>query len=161
MSPYAEVRRDDFITDIRKLPALMKQAERERSMVDSSEAPNVQSMGSANSFWNYCNNAAYMLKTTIYQLSPAPAVSTENAPTSIEEFGGFQFRDSNSEVIKRISTDKLSQYVANLRFVSNLLELFYKILHFKPFTVDFHHHTAAFGEGDQPCGRCVQTAWSE
>jgi len=44
MSPYAEVRRDDFITDIRKLPALMKQAERERSMVDSSEAPNVQSM---------------------------------------------------------------------------------------------------------------------
>jgi len=124
MSPYAEVRRDDFITDIRKLPALMKQAERERSMVDSSEAPNVQSMGSANSFWNYCNNAAYMLKTTIYQLSPAPAVSTENAPTSIEEFGGFQFRDSNSEVIKRISTDKLSQYVANLRFVSNLLELF-------------------------------------
>ncbi|KAI8041853.1 transmembrane protein 209 [Drosophila gunungcola] len=116
MSPYAEVRRDDFITDIRKLPALMKQAERERSMVDSSEAPSVQSMGSANSFWNYCNNAAYMLKTTIYQLSPAPAASTENAPTSIEEFGGFQFRDSNSEVIKRISTDKLSQYVANLRF---------------------------------------------
>ncbi|XP_017059140.1 transmembrane protein 209 [Drosophila ficusphila] len=116
MSPYAEVRRDDFITDIRKLPALMKQAERERSMVDSSEAPNVQNMGSANSFWNYCNNAAYMLKTTIYQLSPAPAASTENAPTSIEEFGGFQFRDSNSEVIKRISTDKLSQYVANLRF---------------------------------------------
>ncbi|KAH8257171.1 hypothetical protein KR038_005168, partial [Drosophila bunnanda] len=116
MSPYAEVRREDFITDPRKLPAMMKQAERERSMVDNAEAPSVQSMGSANSFWNYCNNAAYMLKTTIYQLSPAPAASTENAPTSIEEFGGFQFKDSNSEVIKRISTDKLSQYVANLRF---------------------------------------------
>nr|NP_648968.2 uncharacterized protein Dmel_CG6479, isoform A [Drosophila melanogaster]AAF49357.1 uncharacterized protein Dmel_CG6479, isoform A [Drosophila melanogaster]ADA53598.1 FI08815p [Drosophila melanogaster]AOQ09981.1 CG6479-RA [synthetic construct] len=116
MSPYAEVRRDDFMTDTRKLTSLMKQADRERSMMDSSDTPNVQSMGSANSFWNYCNNAAYMLKTTIYQLSPPPAVSTENAPTSIEEFGGIQFRDSNSEVIKRISTDKLSQYVANLRF---------------------------------------------
>lgn len=118
MSPYAEVRRDDFMTDTRKLTSLMKHADRERSMMDSSDTPNVQSMGSANSFWNYCNNAAYMLKTTIYQLSPPPAVSTENAPTSIEEFGGIQFRDSNSEVIKRISTDKLSQYVANLRFVS-------------------------------------------
>ncbi|EDX10835.1 GD12417 [Drosophila simulans] len=115
-SPYAEVRRDDFMTDTRKLTSLMKQADRERSMVESSDTPNVQTMGSANSFWNYCNNAAYMLKTTIYQLSPPPTVSTENAPTSIEEFGGIQFRDSNSEVIKRISTDKLSQYVANLRF---------------------------------------------
>ncbi|KAH8380194.1 hypothetical protein KR009_009440, partial [Drosophila setifemur] len=116
MSPYAEVCREDFLTDPRKLNALMKKAERERSFVDNSEAPHIQSMASANSFWNYCNNAAYMLKTTIYQLAPAPAVSTENAPTSIEEFGAVQFKDSNSEVIKRISTDKLSQYVANLRF---------------------------------------------
>ncbi|EDV39734.1 uncharacterized protein Dana_GF24321 [Drosophila ananassae] len=116
MSPYADICRDDFLTDPRRLSRLMKKAERERKFVDSSEAPNTQSVVSANSFWNYCNNAAYMLKSTIYQLAPAPPVSTENAPSSIEEFAGFQFKDSNSEVIKRISTDKLSQYVANLRF---------------------------------------------
>ncbi|EDW79563.1 uncharacterized protein Dwil_GK20346 [Drosophila willistoni] len=117
MSPYAEVRGEDFLTDPRQLPALMKKAERERSHAEEADALDMLSnTGSAISFWNYCNNAAYMLKTTIYQLAPAPVSSTENAQKSIEEFGSFQFKDSNSEVIKRISTDKLSQYVANLRY---------------------------------------------
>ncbi|XP_034483377.1 transmembrane protein 209 [Drosophila innubila] len=118
MSPYAEVCRDDFPTDVRKLPALMRRAERERerSYAELADASNVQNMDSSNSFWNYCNNAAYMLKRSIYQLAPAPVASTENAPTSIEEFGIVQFKDSNSEVIKRISTVKLSQYLSNLRY---------------------------------------------
>lgn len=123
MSPYAEVCRDDFPTDVRKLPALMRRAERERerSYAELADTSNVQNMDSANSFWNYCNNAAYMLKRSIYQLAPAPVASTENAPTSIEEFGIVQFKDSNSEVIKRISTVKLSQYLSNLRYVSRAI----------------------------------------
>ncbi|EDW69060.2 transmembrane protein 209 [Drosophila virilis] len=118
MSPYAEVCRDDFPTDVRKLPALMRRAERERerSYAELADTSNMQTMDSGNSFWNYCNNAAYMLKRTIYQLAPAPVASTENAPSSIEDFGFLQFRDSNSEVIKRISTVKLSQYLSNLRY---------------------------------------------
>ncbi|KAH8398818.1 hypothetical protein KR222_007962 [Zaprionus bogoriensis] len=117
MSPYAEVCREDFPTDVRKLPALMRRAERERerSYAELADTSNIQSMDSSNSFWNYCNNAAYMLKRTIYQLAPAPVASTENAPT-IEEFGIVHFKDSNSEVIKRISTVKLSQYLSNLRY---------------------------------------------
>ncbi|XP_060656094.1 transmembrane protein 209 [Drosophila nasuta] len=118
MSPYAEVSRDDFPTDVRKLPALMRRAERERerSYAELLESSNVQNMDSTNSFWNYCNNAAFLLKRSIYQLAPAPVASTENTPTSIEDFGFVQFKDSNSEVIKRISTVKLSQYLSNLRY---------------------------------------------
>ncbi|KAH8300537.1 hypothetical protein KR018_011924, partial [Drosophila ironensis] len=114
LSPYAS-RREDFITDRRQLSAFIKKAEQERRG-RSAEAPNLQTMGSANSFWNYCNNAAYMLRTTIYQLAPLPVASTENVSASKDEFAGFQFKDSNSEVIKRISTDTMSQYLANLRF---------------------------------------------
>lgn len=119
MSPYAEVCRDDFPTDVRKLPALMRRAEleRERSYAETADTSTMQNIGATNSFWNYCNNAAFMLKRTIYQLAPAPVPSTENAPSSIEDFGIVQFKDSNSEVIKRISTVQLSQYLSNLRYV--------------------------------------------
>ncbi|ALC44961.1 CG6479 [Drosophila busckii] len=118
MSPYAEVCREDFPTDVRQLPALLKRAERERerSYAELQDSNNMQHMASANSFWNYCNNAAHMLKRTMYQLAPAPVISTENAPTSIEDFGGVLYKDGNSEVIKRISTVKLSQYLSNLRY---------------------------------------------
>ncbi|XP_017864383.1 PREDICTED: transmembrane protein 209 [Drosophila arizonae] len=118
MSPYAEVCREDFPTDVRKLPALMRRAEleRERSYAEMADTSTMQSIGATNSFWNYCNNAAFMLKRTIYQLAPAPVPSTENAPSSIEDFGIVQFKDGNSEVIKRISTVKLSQYLSNLRY---------------------------------------------
>ncbi|XP_034657648.1 transmembrane protein 209 [Drosophila subobscura] len=113
-SPYAEVRQDDFLTDARQLPALMKSARRQRSILETSDGPNTPSPNSSNSFWNCCNQQLSRLKT-IYQLAPTPPVTTENAPTSIEELSSFQFKDSNSEVINRISTHKLSQYVANLR----------------------------------------------
>ncbi|XP_032591607.1 transmembrane protein 209 [Drosophila grimshawi] len=118
MSPYAEVCREDFPTDVRELPALVRRIRRERrrSYDELADAAIMKSRNSTNSFWNYCNNAAaYMLKRTVYQLAPAPVVSTENAP-SIEEFGIVEFKDSNSDVIKRISTVKLSQYLSNLRY---------------------------------------------
>ncbi|XP_022215445.1 transmembrane protein 209 [Drosophila obscura] len=113
-SPYAELRQDDFLTDARQLPALMKNARRQRSILENSDGPSMQHTSSNNSFWNCCNQQLNRLRT-IYQLAPPPPVSTESAPTSIEELSSFQFKDSNSEVINRISTDKLSQYVANLR----------------------------------------------
>lgn len=34
--------------------------------------------GSVNSFWNYCNSAANLLKTTLYQLSPPPGKFKKN-----------------------------------------------------------------------------------
>ncbi|XP_030385426.1 transmembrane protein 209 [Scaptodrosophila lebanonensis] len=111
-SPYEDMNRDD----VRKTPAFMRWGERDRSRVEANDSQYPHSNGSVNSFWNYCNNAAYMLRNTIYHLAPAPPISAENTQSSIEDFGLAQYKDSNSEVIKCISTDRLSQYLANLRY---------------------------------------------
>lgn len=56
-----------------------------------------------------------MLKTSFYQLSPT--VVSPNKKTLIDEVTMFTTKDlqGNSEVLRKISSAKLSQYVANLR----------------------------------------------
>lgn len=70
-----------------------------------------------NSFWNNfkLDDVAGMLKTSFYQLSPTTV--SPNKKTSIDEVTMFTTKDlqGNSEVLRKISSAKLSQYVANLR----------------------------------------------
>ncbi|XP_017154466.1 transmembrane protein 209-like [Drosophila miranda] len=115
-SAHAEVPPDDCLTDVRQLPALMKSARRHRRSLDISDGTSAQHTSPGNAFWHCCNNQSIEMKT-IYQLAPPPPPAcAENAPMTFEEFSSFQFKDSSSEVISRIATDKLPQYVANLRY---------------------------------------------
>ncbi|XP_002132230.2 transmembrane protein 209-like [Drosophila pseudoobscura] len=114
-SGCAEAPPDDCLTDVRRLPALMKSARRHRRSSEIADGPSAQPTSPGNAFWRCCNNQSIEPRT-IYQLAPPPSPAcAENAPTTFEEFSSFQFKDSSSEVIGRIATDKLPQYVANLR----------------------------------------------
>lgn len=69
--------------------------------------------------WNYWNNAANLLKTSIYQLSPT-TVSPTKQTTGKELLGknygpGCSDSAGASEVFKSLSTAKLTRYVTNLR----------------------------------------------
>ncbi|XP_075161880.1 transmembrane protein 209 [Haematobia irritans] len=114
-SPYQKYERDELITDEASLQRYLKDVSRkEYSLADITDINPAFNTGSINSFWNYCNSAANLLRTSLYQLAPSPAPTTQNKQTSKEE-GGLNIIDSNSEVIKRISSEKLAQYVGNLR----------------------------------------------
>ncbi|KAM7355476.1 transmembrane protein 209 [Cochliomyia hominivorax] len=116
VSPYQKYERDEQITDHISLQRYLKDVSRkEYSMTEITDVNQTfHTGGSINSFWNYCNTAANLLKTSLYQLAPSPAPATQNKQTSKEE-GGLNIIDSNSEVIKRISSERLAQYVGNLR----------------------------------------------
>ncbi|XP_067646124.1 transmembrane protein 209 isoform X2 [Eurosta solidaginis] len=106
---------DEIITDEASLKEYLKEFSlQEQSMNDAADMSQHYNTGSVNSFWNYCNTAANMLKTSIYQLAPMTTPSTPSKQSASED-GGLKFMDSNSEIIGRISSEKLSQYVANLR----------------------------------------------
>lgn len=114
-SPYQKYERDELITDEVSLHRYLKDVSRkEYSTTEIADINPAFNAGSINSFWNYCNSAANLLRTSLYQLAPSPAPTTQNKQTSKEE-GGLNIVDSNSEVIKRISSEKLAQYVGNLR----------------------------------------------
>ncbi|TMW52904.1 hypothetical protein DOY81_002020 [Sarcophaga bullata] len=115
VSPYHKYEREQ-ITDELSLHRYLKEVSLKES--STTEITDINQTfptgGSINSFWNYCNSAANMLKTSLYQLSPQPAPATQNKQSANEE-GGLNIIDSNSEVIKRISSERLAQYVGNLR----------------------------------------------
>ncbi|XP_013117544.1 transmembrane protein 209 [Stomoxys calcitrans] len=114
-SPYQKYERDELITDEVSLQRYLKDVYRkEYSMTEIADINPSFNDGSINSFWSYCNSAANLLRTSLYQLAPSPAPTTQNKQSSKEE-GGLNIVDSNSEVIKRISSEKLAQYVGNLR----------------------------------------------
>lgn len=74
---------------------------------------------SINTLWNYCNNAANLLKTSIYQLSPTVSSSTKQS-VGKEFIGksvgpGCSDLEGVSDVMKTISSTKLTKYVTNLR----------------------------------------------
>ncbi|XP_005178797.1 transmembrane protein 209 [Musca domestica] len=114
-SPYQKYERDELITDEISLQRYLKDVSRkEYSTTEITDINPAFNAGSINSFWNYCNSAANLLRTSLYQLAPSPAPATQSKQTSKEE-GGLNIIDSNSEVIKRISSEKLAQYVGNMR----------------------------------------------
>lgn len=72
-----------------------------------------------NTLWNYWNNAANLLKTSIYQLSPTTA--SPNKQTSGRELAGKNIGPGCSDLsvpvhlFTTISSTKLTKYVTNLR----------------------------------------------
>lgn len=74
---------------------------------------------STNTLWNYWNNAANLLKTSIYQLSPTTATSPNKQSTGKELVGsvgpGCSDLSAISDLFKTISSAKLTKYVTNLR----------------------------------------------
>ncbi|CAD7003566.1 unnamed protein product [Ceratitis capitata] len=112
---YPKYKRDELITDEESLKQYLKEFSiHEQSMNETADLSQHYNTSSVNSFWNYCNTAANMLKTSIYQLAPMTTPSTPSKQSATED-GGLKFMDHNSEIIRRISSEKLSQYVANLR----------------------------------------------
>lgn len=72
-----------------------------------------------NTLWSYWNNAANLLKTSIYQLSPTTTTSPNKQSSGKELVGsvgpGCGDMGSNSDLFKTISSNKLTKYVTNLR----------------------------------------------
>lgn len=73
---------------------------------------------STNTLWSYWNNAANLLKTSIYQLSPT--TTSPNKQSSGKELvgsvgPGCGDMGANSDLFKTISSTKLTKYVTNLR----------------------------------------------
>ncbi|XP_054735214.1 transmembrane protein 209-like [Anastrepha obliqua] len=115
VEPYNKYRREELITDEEGLKQYLKEFSiHEQSMNDTADVSHHYNPSSVNSFWNYCNTAANMLKTSIYQLAPMITPSTPSKQLASED-GGLKFLDNNSEIIRLISSEKLSQYVVNLR----------------------------------------------
>lgn len=73
---------------------------------------------STNTLWNYWNNAANLLKTSIYQLSPTTVTPSKQA-TGKELIGsvgpGCGDLGATSDKFKTMSSAKLTKYVTNLR----------------------------------------------
>lgn len=73
---------------------------------------------STNTLWNYWNNAANLLKTSIYQLSPT--TTSPNKQSSGKELAGSLGPGcgdlgATSDLFKTISMPKLTKYVTSLR----------------------------------------------
>lgn len=115
VSPYSKYARDEIITDEKGLQHYLSQVSKikEFGMTEPHEVSSSFNQGSMNSFWNYCNSAANLLKTSLYQLAPSNNPSSQNKQSNKEE--GVSDMDGNSDLIKKISSEKLSHYVANLR----------------------------------------------
>lgn len=139
-SPYQKYAKNEIITDENSWQNYLKDGQQEsmKNFIDidtvdaassSTAAADRQAM---NSFWNYCNNAANVLKNSLYQMAPtASSQSTpvvggsssttttgSSAPASKDELGIFGNTDINghSDEIKKIcSLGHLTQFVYNIR----------------------------------------------
>uniref|UniRef100_A0A1B0BL71 Transmembrane protein 209 n=1 Tax=Glossina palpalis gambiensis TaxID=67801 RepID=A0A1B0BL71_9MUSC len=115
VSPYQHFSRVNQINDEGSLQQYLNDVLRkENSVSETHDVSHNFNSNSINSFWNYCNLAANVLKTSIYQLAPTTSSANQNKQVSKEDIG-LNIVDKNSEIIKRISSEKLSRYVGNLR----------------------------------------------
>lgn len=95
-------------------------AEQEKSILSAIEAQQNMSgyvSNNLNSFWgNYrFDDFIVSLKTSLYQLSP-----NINKQNQRDESFTSKDQENNSEVIRTICANKLSNYVANLKMVRDL-----------------------------------------
>ncbi|KAG4066219.1 hypothetical protein HA402_000443 [Bradysia odoriphaga] len=119
-SPYKYSNdRGEIISDEKDMQQYLKKIERqEKSMSQVVEHWNEENdRNSKNFLWNYCNNAANLLKTSIYQLAPTQTLQA-NSSTK-DELGMFRSacgdNDGNSDIIKTFGSSELTQSVYNLR----------------------------------------------
>lgn len=100
---------------------------------------------SFNSFWNSykLDDMSNLLKTSLYQLSPSAPPSKQTMKE--HESGPYNPIDADvsSEVLKKVSSVQLSNYVANLRMVRPFHFAIISILKQSFLSVDFNDHSAA------------------
>lgn len=119
--------KNEFIADQLTLTTYLNEvAQQERSLTTALNCTqnNISGYNTSNSFWSpntshYKNglfeDMAMFLKTTLYQLSPVQTKSTKDELI----YSTKSTTPTDSEEIKKISSAKLSNYVANLRMVSS------------------------------------------
>ncbi|XP_063707672.1 transmembrane protein 209-like [Culicoides brevitarsis] len=114
--------KSEIITDTKRIKQYLKETN-EAEAKNANILPDnnlTQTNESFTSFWNNCrfDDLSALLKTSLYQLSPstnsASSPSSKQNPLK-DETGLGKILDGNSEVLKKIPSEKLSAYVANLR----------------------------------------------
>lgn len=96
------------------------------------------------SFWGNCrfDEIVASLKTSFYQLSPHT-----NKQNSLEESYSSKDQENNSEIIRKMCANKLSNYTANLKMVSSSLILINPIHnYFVMLLVDFENDSWTVSE---------------
>ncbi|XP_058463473.1 transmembrane protein 209 isoform X1 [Malaya genurostris] len=109
--------KNDFIVDEKGLQIYLREVSNEERN-SSSFMDGMNTSGSTlNSFWNSykLDDMSNLLKTSLYQLSPSAPPSKQALKE--HESGSYNTIDSEvgSEVLKKVSSVQLSNYVANLR----------------------------------------------
>lgn len=120
--------RSEFINDQNGLNRYLNDVEtNEKNLSTAMEAQQSLNGSGFNSFWNSyrLDDLATSLKTTFYQLSPS--TTPQSKQISMDESLDDK-SENNSEIIRKISATKLSNYVGNLKMVSdNILSLIHLI----------------------------------
>lgn len=116
--------KSEMITDAKRIKQYLKETNeaeaKNANILQSVDSSLHQNNESFTSFWNNCrfDDLSALLKTSLYQLSPS---STSASPSSKQNVKDDHTNvlgktlDGNSEVLKKIPSEKLSAYVANLR----------------------------------------------
>ena len=108
-----------FINDQNALHKYLNDVEtNEKNLSTAMEAQQSLNGSGFNSFWNSyrLDDLATSLKSTFYQLSPS--TTPQSKQISLDESLDDK-SENNSEIIRKISATKLSNYVGNLKMVSD------------------------------------------
>lgn len=128
VSPYQKYAKGEIITDARDWQQYLKETggtqneSKNLFNVDTVDNGSPADRQAINSFWNYCNTAANVLKNSIYQMAPTTTATGPSpmgsAVVTNDELGLFGNADidGHSDEIKKIcSMGHLTQYVYNIR----------------------------------------------
>lgn len=133
-----KIKNSDFITNRTEMDQWIKDvSQHENDIASAIEAQNNMTgyMGTNfNSFWGNCrfDEIIASLKTSFYQLSPH-----NTKQSSRDETYSSKDQENNSEIIRNLCANKLSNYTANLKMVSyTLLTTFLSNSKIFPFAVD-------------------------
>lgn len=112
-------KKNEFITNRSAMDQYLKDvSQQEKDISNAIEAQNNMTgyMGTNfNSFWGNCrfDEIIASLKTSLYQTSPH-----NNKQSARDESFSHNDQENNSEIIRNICANKLSNYTANLKMVS-------------------------------------------
>ncbi|XP_055605451.1 transmembrane protein 209 isoform X2 [Uranotaenia lowii] len=111
--------RNDFIVDEKGLQSYLRDVSFEDRQHNSFLERMNNAGGTFNAFWNSykLDDMSNLLKTSLYQLSPSAPPSKQTMKEHESGSGPYNpiESDVSSEVLKKVSTVQLSNYVANLR----------------------------------------------
>lgn len=117
--------KSEMITDAKRIKQYLKETNeaeaKNANVLQSPDSSLNKANDSSTSFWNNCrfDDLSALLKTSLYQLSPSSATTSATSKQNVKDdhaSGLGKTLDVNSEVLKKIPSEKLSAYVANLRF---------------------------------------------